>query len=390
MKQEREHFLHVAFYHFIRPAVRLFLWFTFRYRVPEKVKDSGPFVMICNHVTDLDMLFTSCFFQHHMYYVASEHISRFGGLYRFLKRFFGPILRKKGTVAAATAMEMKRAVKKGYSIGLFAEGERSANGINRPVIPSTGSLVRMLNCTLYTVRLHGGYFSSPRWGKGFRRGRVTIEVAGRYSPDQLRAMSGEQVTALIDRDIHVDAYADNAEAHIAFRGKNPAAGIEHVLLACPCCGALNTISSSGDNFWCPCGMRGVYDEYGLLHGSGFSFSSITEWSLWAKALIAALPDVSPETELCRDPDQLLLRILADHSTETAAAGPLVLTRSRLSVGDFLIPLDEMSSCDLIAHGYLLICMKDGSYYEIRNPDHLFSGQLYLLLIERYHPGIANL
>ncbi|MCR5174405.1 MAG: 1-acyl-sn-glycerol-3-phosphate acyltransferase [Oscillospiraceae bacterium] len=390
MKQDRAHLRHVSFYYFIRPAVRLFLWLTFRYRTPEKVKDSGPFVMICNHVTDLDMLFTSCFFQHHMYYVASEHISRFGFLYRFLKRYFCPILRKKGTVAAATAMEMKRVVKKGWSIGLFAEGERSANGVNRPVIPSTGSLVRMLNCTLYTVRLHGGYFSSPRWGKGFRRGKVTIEVAGRYAPDQLRAMSGDEITTLIDRDIHVDAYADNARAQIAFRGKAPAEGIEHVLLACPCCGALNTISSSGSRFRCSCGMQGTYDDYGLLHGSGFSFASITEWSAWAKEHIAALPDVAQGTELCRDPDQILLRILPDHSTETVSKGTLILTESDIRVGEMRLSLSDMSACDLIAHGYLLISMKDGSYYELRNPDHLFSGQLYLLLIERYHPGIANL
>ena len=58
MKQDRAHLRHVSFYYFIRPAVRLFLWLTFRYRTPEKVEDSGPFVMICNHVTDLDMLFT--------------------------------------------------------------------------------------------------------------------------------------------------------------------------------------------------------------------------------------------------------------------------------------------------------------------------------------------
>ncbi len=390
MKQKRDHFRHVVFYHFIRPAVRIYLWLTFRFRVSEPVRDNGPFVMICNHVTDLDMLFTSCFFRHHMYYVASEHITRFGFVYRFLKRYFGPVLRKKGTVAAATAMEMKRAVRQGWSLGLFAEGERSANGVNRPVIPSTGSLVRMLNCTLYTVRLHGGYFSSPRWGKGFRKGKVSIEVAGRYTSEQLRAMTGEQISAMIDRDIFVDAYADNAEARIPFRGKNTAVGIEHVLLACPNCGSINTLSSSGNSFRCPCGLHGVYDDFGLLHGNGFSFSTITEWSRWAKDLVASLPDVSPDTVLCQDDDQILNRILSDHSIESSAEGTLILTAEALAVGKQILPLADMASCDLIAHGYLLISMKDGTYYEIRNPEHPVSGQLYLLLIERYHPGTANL
>ena len=390
MKQKRDHIRHVVFYHFIRPLVRFYLWLTFRFRVAEPIRDKGPFLVICNHVTDLDMLFTSCFFRKHMYYVASEHITRFGALSRFLNRYFGPILRKKGTVAAVTAMEMKRAVRQGWSLGLFAEGERSANGVNRPVIRSTGNLVRMLNCTLYTVRLHGGYFSSPRWGRGFRKGKVTIELAGQYSPELLRSMTGDQITAMIDRDIFVDAYADNAEARIPFRGKNTAVGIQHVLLACPSCGALNTIRSSGNSFSCPCGMHGVYDDYGLLHGTGFPFSTITEWSRWAKDLIASLPDASPGTELCRDDGQKLNRILPDHSVELSAEGTLVLTCDALSVGDRILRMEDIASCDLIAHGYLLISMKDGSYYEVRNPEHPVSGQLYLLLIERFHPGIANL
>ena len=139
---------HNAIYHAIRPLVRLYLWMAYRFRAPQKVRDDGPFLMICNHVTDLDMLFTSCTFRHHMYYVASEHVLRFGRLSRLLDFIFSPIIRKKGTVAAATAMEMKRVVKQGHSIGLFAEGERSASGVNRPVIPSTGSLARMLNSSL--------------------------------------------------------------------------------------------------------------------------------------------------------------------------------------------------------------------------------------------------
>ena len=390
MGTKRAHFRHVAFYHLIRPLVRVYLWLTFRFRVSEPVRDDGPFLMICNHVTDLDMLFTSCFFRRQMYYVASEHICRFGILFRLLKRYFDPIIRKKGTVAAATAMEMKRAVRKGYSIGLFAEGERSANGVNRPVIPSTGSLARMLGCTLYTVRLHGGYFSSPRWGKGFRKGRVTIEIAGRYSRQELRVMSGEEIDELINRDIYVDAYADNEKARIAFRGKDTAVGIEHVLLACPVCGALNTIRSSGREFRCSCGMQGVYDDFGLLHGKEFSFSTITEWSQWAKAHISSLPDVLPEAELCRDPDQILNQIRSDHTAEPVAKGDLVLRRDSLSVGDRTVSVEDLASCDIYAHGYLLISLKDGRYYEVRNPAHRFSGHLYLLLLERYHPGIANL
>ena len=381
---------HRRIYYLLRPAIRVYLRLAFGFVPPALVEDEGPFLMICNHVTDLDMLFTSCLFRQHMYYVASEHTMRAGFASRLLTWACGPIIRKKGTVAAATGMEMKRAVKHGCSVGLFGEGERSSDGVNRPVIASTGSMARMLACTLYTVRLHGGYLSSPRWGRGIRRGRMTIEVAGRYSPEQLRAMKPDEVTALINRDIYVDAYADNARDKIAYRGKHPAEGIQHALLVCPQCKKLNTIQSSGSRFFCPCGMQGTYDDYGLLSGSGFDFTTITQWSRWAKAHIAGLPEAAPDEILCSDDNQLLRSVAPDHTVTVADSGRLTLTRDCLTVGATALPIADMAVCDMIAHGYLLVSMKDGRYYEIKNKEHRFSGLLYLLLIERYHPGIANL
>jgi len=381
---------HQLLYKMLRPAVRLYLRLAYNFTPPPLIEDDGPFLVVCNHVTDLDMLFVACSFRKHMYFVASEHTMRAGFASKVLDWVFAPIVRKKATVAAATAFEAKHRVKDGHSIGLFAEGERSSSGINRPVIESTGGLARMLNCRLYTVRLHGGYFTSPRWGKGIRKGKLWLEQVGCYEPNQLRAMKAEEVTALLNRDIFVDAYADNHQAPIAYRGKNPAEGIEHALLVCPQCRELNTIQSHGASFYCPCGMHGSYDEYGLLHGQGFSFTTITQWAAFAESLIAELPDCESDTVLCSDEDQILRQVLPDHSSVLVNTGTLTLTRDALTIGSSSFPLEDIAALDIIAHGYLLMDLKDGRYFEIRNKDHRYSGRLYLLLTERYHPGIANL
>ncbi|MCQ2451885.1 MAG: 1-acyl-sn-glycerol-3-phosphate acyltransferase, partial [Oscillospiraceae bacterium] len=350
---------HRLIYQILRPAVRLYLRHAFNFVPPPLIEDEAPFLVVCNHVTDLGMLYFDCSFRTPMYFIASEHTMRAGFASKLLDWCFAPIVRKKATVAAATALEAKRRVKDGHSIGLFGEGERSSDGVNRPVIDSTGSLARMLNCRLYTMRLHGGYFSSPRWGKGIRRGQLTLELVNTYEPQTLRAMKGEEITAILNRDIYVDAYADNEETPIAFYGKKPAEGIEHALLACPRCGALNSINSQGNHFGCHCGMNGRYDEFGLLHGIGFSFSTITQWSAWAAEHIAALPETEENTILCHDEDQVLREIFPDHTAKITDTGTLILTRDVLSVGSTRLPLDKMETIDIIGHGFLLVNMRDG-------------------------------
>ena len=133
----------------------------------------GPILLIPNHTCAWDPLLVAMSLpRKQVYFVASEHIFRWGLISRLLNWLVEPIPRRKASSGADTVKACLRHLKAGHSVCLFAEGEQSWDGLNQPIFPATGKLARSSGATLVTFRLEGGYLSLPRWGKGVRRGRM--------------------------------------------------------------------------------------------------------------------------------------------------------------------------------------------------------------------------
>jgi len=373
---------HKIFYSILKPLNNMFCRLKFNSRVEKYADIEEPFLVISNHVTFYDMFFVAQNFRRHLYFVASEHSMRAGFASKLLKYFFDPIIRTKATVGASTVIKIKKRLNAGHNVCLFAEGEQNACGVNRKILKSTAPVVKMLGVRLVTFRIHGGFFSSPRWSRTDRKGRIWCEVVNIYSPEELKAMTDDELDERINADIFVDAYAENADRQIAYKGKALAEGIELELVKCPKCGKLNSIKSSGNEFFCGCGLRGVYDEYGILTGEGFDFRTITEWDVWEKREIENMSVPEAGALICRDPDQQLLEIKPGHRNEVVDSGYLELTTDYLTVGNTKIGLPELSRYDLIGRGRLLLTTKDGKYYQISSKTRAFSGFLYILLLNR--------
>ena len=218
-RDQRRHVRAFAFFSaLLRPAMRLLLRFRGE-RIPDP---GGPVFVLCNHNTDLDCILVGLSARRQIYFVATETIVRMGLLGKLVKRYFDPILHRKGVQGAATVRAILERIRAGFSVALFPEGNRSFNGQTCPIPPATGKLARMCGATLITYRLTGGYLTSPRWGRGLRRGKMTGAVVGVYSPETLKAMSAGEVQALIERDLWTDAYEEQKSAPVPFRGgRNP-------------------------------------------------------------------------------------------------------------------------------------------------------------------------
>lgn len=374
---------HKFIYDFVRLPVRIFLWFKIRFHRGKVNKTKGPFVLISNHVTNFDMLMLSISFKEYMYYVVSEHAFRAGFGSKVLKYFFDPIARPKASVGSGTVLEMKRRLKQGHSICIFAEGLRSANGLTSPMMPATAAVLKLFNVPIVTCRIHGGYFASPRWSLGLRKGRTECELIHVYTPEEIKKLSADELDKALNADIFEDAYEWNRERKIPYKGKKLAEGIENELVACPNCHGLNTIRSKGNTFFCECGMNGTIDEYGKLSGDGFCFETVTEWDKWERKLIEELPDYDGEQVLASSENQILNEIKENHVTEELARGTLSITSKKISVGDVSFSFDEISLYDIILQGYILFGTSDGRHFEIRNSEAKVPGFLYVQLIKRY-------
>ena len=185
---------HIIFYETFQPIVIWYLRLFFDYKCEKVPKKDENYIVLSNHVTDYDPIFVASSFPKQMYFVASEHIARWGWLYKLIDFLVAPIIRYKGTVAASTAIDIMKKIKAGSNVCVFAEGVRTRDGVSSPILPSTAKLIKKAGCGLYTYRITGGYFASPMWsGSNTRRGPVYGAPVNFYSKEQLQSMSTDEI-----------------------------------------------------------------------------------------------------------------------------------------------------------------------------------------------------
>ena len=352
---------------FLYPIASAWMKRKFNY-TPEVCTLPGPFLVLCNHNTDWDPLLLAIAFPEYMSFVASEHIFRWGFAGKLIVWAMNPIARLKGTTAGDTAMTMLRRLRKGVSVAMFAEGNRSFNGLTNPILPATGKLARSGGATLITYRLDGGYFTSPRWSAALRRGKMTGRVVNVYTPEQLKAMSADAVNAAIRADLAVDAYAVQREEMVAYKGKGLAEHLECVLCRCPKCGELGTLKSAGDTLSCPCGFSVRYNAYGFFEGDDAPFDNVTEWDAAQTEALFALADAAGDGPIFSDGGMTLKEIDLDAHAETVlGSGSMTLYADRLECCGRVFPLSDLTGFSLV-QGQTVDLVCAGRNYEITSPE----------------------
>ena len=354
---------HILVYTLVRPLVMVFLWLKFGYTFTVAKNLPENYIVLSNHTTDYDPIFTACSFPKHMYFVGSEHIARWKRWYQLLNNLFAPIMRPKGMLGASTTMEVLRKVKAGSSVCIFAEGARCWDGVTGPILPSTGRTVKSAKCGLVTYKIVGGYFASPNWStKNTRRGYVHGAPVNVYTKEQLAAMTVDEINAAIARDLYEDAYSRQLEQPRRYRGKNPAEQMENLLFICPTCGAIDQIHSHGDTVSCgACGAAFRYDEYGMLQNA--PFHTVRDLAIWQREQVELAADTGTVYHI---PDAVLSAV-ANHQESVLDSGAAQISAEAITCGETTIPLEEI--LDLQIHGkHALVFSTAKAYYEMISPN----------------------
>ena len=356
----------------LRHTVGVFIELLLGYKC---VREKGPYtpsIIIANHNTDLDPALITKSFTGHMYFLASEHAFRKGLFSKFLSFVFEPISFNKVKADTASLKELFNRVKAGHNVCLFAEGNRSHNGLTGNIPLSTAKLVKMSGAALITYRFEGGYFTTPRWAKKMRRGKMTGRVMGRYSAEELKSMTAEQVYTVIKRDIHEDAYERQRENPVIYRGKDLAENIETALYLCPGCEKIGTIRSRSDRFFCDCGLNARYTETGFLEsaaeakGAALRFSTITEWDKWQLEQLTLMVNNAGEEPLCMDDNQKLFIVKSKAESTLVGEGPMHISRTEFHCAGMVFPLQQINQFAIIDRTTLIFALKDGTQYELRS------------------------
>ena len=315
----------------------------------------GPYIVMANHLTEVDMLMLAAAFPKHMYIVAGEHLirSKNGKKITWAQ---DPIYEYKGAVALDTGRAVLERVKAGNNVMIFPEGSRSFNGESLALPESAAKLLKIAGCGLVTYHIEGGYFVAPRWAYTFRTGPMKGRIAGTYSAEQIAAMSGSELTAAINRDLYENAYDRQRKEHLRYRGERLAEGLENYLVKCPACGAFDAMETKDDRFRCTaCGQSGVYTEEGFLEGDGLRFDSVYDWGVWAEEETEKfIEEADPEAPVFRDDGLLLYEITPDHKQQDLARGSLTGYKDRLEFGDRTFAFRGIPAMDMLYYGKSLL------------------------------------
>lgn len=370
---------HRVYWRIFRFVIRPYLCGVLRFSPEPAPKTEAPVLVLANHNTDFDPAFVALSFENQMYFVASEHIFRWGWITRLLVHMFAPIPLIKGRSDAQAALGILRLLRKGNNICIFAEGNRSVDGITAPISPATGLLAKS-GVDLITYRLEGGYFTQPRWAKSMRRGKMRGRIIGHYPAAQLKGMQLEEINELIQRDLYENAYERQAHEPVAFRGKGIAEHLETALFLCPACMQVGTLKSSGSHITCTCGLSAEYTETGYLKGEGLSFDTVAKWYAWQIPWVKKRANDNEGETLFSDADQALYEVEPCEGAAMLTQGELRMTRDALHLNGHTFLFEEMAAMAIVGQMTITFSLQDGRHFEIKS-ECPRSGYKYLLAFE---------
>ena len=369
---------HKIVYALLRIILLPFLTLRFRFRYEKAKIKNNPYIVLANHNTNWDPLLVALSFPKQMYFVASDHIFRWGIISKIIRFLVSPIARIKATPDPRTVMDIFGAVKKGANVCIFAEGNCSFFGETGYISPATGKMVKRSGAALITYRLDGGYFTSPRWSKTIRRGAMHGAPVAEYSPKQLSQMTDDEVNSIIQRDLYVNAYETQRENPVAYKGRKKAEHLETIFYLCPKCGSFSSIISRRNEFSCPCGFAASYTSFGSLESSTkepLEFSTIIDWGKWQNEMLNRKTDffhaLSPDIPIISDEDQTIFSVIRAKSNIALSSGRLCLYNDRLTLeteqNDTLVfPISEISDMAILQQ-MDLIFFTAGKCYEVKSP-----------------------
>ncbi|MBQ7904417.1 MAG: 1-acyl-sn-glycerol-3-phosphate acyltransferase [Spirochaetaceae bacterium] len=372
MKKYKRHQIFWKIIRFIAPSVLKPLY-KYSYELAPKLEP--PYLVFSNHNGDLDPALVALSFPQQMYFVASEHVYRAGFASKILRFVFEPIAKRKGTADAVTVMKSIRALREGKNVCIFPEGQKSFNGITGEINIATGKLVKASKASLVTYKLEGGYFTTPRWGKGIRKGKMHGSIVNIYNKEDLEKLSPEEITDLVKKDLYEDAYQKQSQNPIAYKGKNLAEGIEHALCLCPECKQIDTLFSKKNSVFCKnCDFTTSIDIYGYFDES-CKFKTVLQWDKFQQEELKKLiqEKSSEKSEFIFSDDEVTLKtVKAEHQEEIIGTGKFSMFTDKFifnSVKDekeISLEIPQKNIVDISMYGKQALVFSDnnGNYYEL--------------------------
>ena len=260
-----------------------------KYKV-EKINMEGlkpPYMILSNHMYFVDfMLGAMGTFPHRV-----NNVVNIDGYYRrpWLMELIGCICTRKFVADLHLVKSIRKVLQRGDVLCMYPEARYSPCGVTSYLPDSLGKLIKMNKVPVVVTIHRGNHLYSPFWN--FRKKRkvpLHTTMTKILTPEQIEAMSVEEINAALRQAFAYDDYRYQKETGIRITEPYRAEGLHKVLYQCPHCLTESKMASAGTEIFCgSCGKRWNLNEDGTLTALAgeTEFSHVPDWFAWERTQV---------------------------------------------------------------------------------------------------------
>ena len=217
--------------------------FTFKkkYKRNELKGVKGPAVVIANHQCALDFVNLIGATRVPMNFVISSAFYNTLPVKGIMKQA-GVIPKQQFQTSLHDMKDMKAVIDGGGILALYPAGLMCEDGLSTPIPVATYRFLQWMHADVYVAKTQGAYFVHPKWAKKKRPGRTYLDIYKLVSAEDIGNIPAEEFAAMCENALLFDAYSEQEELRIRYKGGDNLEGLENVLYMCPHCGKEFSVS----------------------------------------------------------------------------------------------------------------------------------------------------
>ena len=259
-------------------------------KVDDINKYKGPAFIIFNHQSRRDYLFLKNLIAPHKFNMVAGYQEFFRKKFVWLFKVSNTVPKKNWTNDPVGIRAISSIIKQGGTIAFSPEGTSSIFGYQQPIVTGTGRFLQFFRVPVYFMKLEGAYLTSHKVDINDRIGKINATLSLLFTPEQLKAMTPEEIDNKINEAFRHDDYKWNKEQHIKYKSKGRIlTNMNDMLYKCPRCGKELCIDTTGNTLKClECGNGGTMDDYYDWHPFDDTcklFDTPTDWVDWERVQV---------------------------------------------------------------------------------------------------------
>lgn len=244
----------------------------------------GPCVVIANHQSMLDFVNVMGATRRMMHFVISSAFFNTLPVRGIMARL-GVIPKQQFQTATKDLKRMRMVIERGQILTIYPAGLMCEDGLSTPIPAATYKFLKWLKADVYVAKTSGTYFVMPKWSGGIRPGRTYMDVYRLFTKEELAELPLQTIRQRTEEAMLFDAYREQEQLQIPYKGGQNVEGLEHVLYMCPHCRQEFSIRTENDRIFCTsCGFAQQSDAFGLLRKTGPVGEELRYVSDWSRLI----------------------------------------------------------------------------------------------------------